>query len=183
MTRQPRFRPEQLTGDRRALYDAITAGPRSQEPQLFRLTDDAGVLRGPFNALLLSPRLGDALQRLGAAVRYGTALTPRVREMAILVVASHWRSAFEQEAHEAIGRSVGLTDAELRAIAGHEEPPLADPFEAACITLTREMVGGDISPQTWDACVPPVDVETVFELSTLVGYYAMLALQMRVFGV
>lgn len=183
MSRQPRFRPEELTGERRAVYDAITTGPRSQGPQLFPLTDADGVLRGPFNALLLSPTLGDAMQRLGAAVRYGTALTPRVREMAILVVAAHWQSAFEQEAHEAIGRSVGLADAELRAIARREEPPLADGYELACITLTRALVDGDIPEATWDACVPPVDPETVFELSTLVGYYAMLALQMRVFRV
>ncbi|HEY0949418.1 MAG TPA: hypothetical protein VGD85_04425, partial [Nocardioides sp.] len=52
---------------------------------------------------LLSPAVGDALQRLGAAVRYRTALPDRAREMAILLVAARWDSAFEREAHEAVG--------------------------------------------------------------------------------
>lgn len=183
MTRQHRFRPEELGGDRKALYDAIAHGPRSTGPQRFALTDADGVLRGPFNAFLLSPGVGDALQRLGAAVRYGTGLTGRVREMAILVVAAHWDSAFEREAHEPIGRAAGLTDEELTPIREGRMPPLADPYERACLTLTRALAAGDVDEETWVACVPPVDRETVFELSTLVGYYATLALQLRVFRV
>ena len=43
----------------------IAAGPRSQGPQLFPLTDDDGALRGPFNAFLLAPALGDPEQLQG----------------------------------------------------------------------------------------------------------------------
>jgi len=183
MTRQHRFRPQELSGDRRALYDAITSGPRSLGPQLVPLTDADGALRGPFNGFLLAPVLGDALQRLGAAVRYGTALPDRVREMAILVVAARWDSPFEREAHEAVGRAVGLTEEEVQALREGRVPPLADPAEAACLTLTRALVAGDVDDGTWASCVPPLSEENVFELSTLVGYYATLALQMRVFRV
>jgi 4-carboxymuconolactone decarboxylase len=183
MTRQHRFLPEELTGDRRVLYDAIASGPRSRGPQLFPLTDAGGALRGPFNGFLLSPVLGDALQRLGAAVRYGSTLSDRVREMAILVVAAREDSAFERESHEAVGRAVGLTEDEIRALREGRIPPLADPEEAAALTLTRALVTGDVDDGVWAACVPPLSEETVFELSTLVGYYATLALQLRVFRV
>jgi 4-carboxymuconolactone decarboxylase len=183
MTRQHRFLPDELTGDSRALYDAIASGPRSQGPQHFALTDADGALRGPFNGFLLSPVLGDALQRVGAAVRYGTALSDRVREMAILVVAARWDSAFEREAHEAVGRAVGLTEAEVRALREGRIPPLDDPVEAASLTLARALVAGDVEDETWASCVPPLSEQTVFELSTLVGYYATLALQMRIFRV
>lgn len=183
MTRQHRFLPGELDGGRRELYDAIVHGPRSRGPRPFPLTDDDGALRGPFNAFLLSPGLGDPLQRLGAAVRYGTTLTDRVREMAVLVVAAHWDSAFERSAHEPIGRAAGLTDEELRELREGRAPRLDDPYERACLTLARALVAGDVDDETWAACVPPVDRETVFELSTLVGYYATLALQLRVFRV
>jgi 4-carboxymuconolactone decarboxylase len=183
MTRQHRLLPAELTGDRRALYDAIVSGPRSRGPQVFPLTDEDGALRGPFNGFLLSPVLGDALQRLGAAVRYGSGLGDRVRELAVLVVAAHWDSAFERESHEAVGRAVGLSDAEVEAVREGRVPPLADPEEAAALTLTRALVAGDVDEETWAACVPPLTQETVFELSTLVGYYATLALQLRVFRV
>jgi 4-carboxymuconolactone decarboxylase len=183
VTRQHRFLPGELSGDRRALYDAITSGPRSRGPQLFPLTDEDGALRGPFNGFLLSPPLGDALQRLGAAVRYGSTLSDRVREMAILVVAAREDSAFEREAHEAVGRAVGLTEDEVATIRAGRVPPLADPVEAASLTLARALVDGDVDDATWAACVPPLTEESVFELSTLVGYYATLALQMRVFRI
>ena len=181
MTRQRRFAPDELTGDRRQLYEAITSGPRSRGPQSFPLTDADGVLRGPFNDFLLAPRLGHALQELGAAVRYATSLSAREREIAILVVAAHWDSAFEREAHEAVGRAAGLTETELADLREGRRPQLDDAREAACLTLTRALVLGDVDDATWAATVPPLDRETVFELTTLVGYYATLALQMRVF--
>lgn len=59
---------------------------------------------------------------------------------------------------------------------------LADPREAAVLRLTRALIAGNVDDETWDACVPPLERKTVFELTTLVGYYSTLALQMRVFG-
>jgi 4-carboxymuconolactone decarboxylase len=181
VTREPRFVPGDLTGPRRALYEAIAHGPRSTGPQLFALTDDDGALRGPFNAFLLSPELGDAVQRLGAAVRYRTGLSDREREIAILMVAARWNSAFERAAHEPIGRASGLTEDEILAVREGRTPELDDPHEAACVAVTGALLDGDIDDATWSACVPPLDPATVFELSTLVGYYSTLALQMRIF--
>ena len=114
--RIPRLEPSALDDDQRSLYDAIAGGRRAQGPQRFRLADSQGRLEGPFNAFLLQPRLGSALQALGSAVRYDTGLDDRCREIAILIVAAHWESEFEWYAHEAVGRSVGLGDAELAAV-------------------------------------------------------------------
>lgn len=183
MTRQHAFTPDELDGERLAVYRSITEGPRAQGPRLFELVSDSGTLLGPFNEFLLSPRLGDALQRLGAAIRYESGLSGRVREMAILVVAAAWDSAFERYAHEAVGRAAGLTEAELAALAEQAPLDLDDPHEAAALRLTRALVAGDVDDETWAACVPPLDRETVFELTALVGYYSTLALQMRVFRV
>jgi 4-carboxymuconolactone decarboxylase len=183
MSREPRLRPDDLDGERRALYEAIAHGPRRTGPQLFALTDGDGALRGPFNAFLLSPVLGDALQRVGAAVRYRTALTDRTREMAILLVAAHHDSAFERAAHEPVGRAAGVGDAEIAALREGRPPAVDDPHERACLTVTRALLHGDVDDATWSACVPPLDEPTVFELTTLVGYYSTLALQMRVFRV
>src|SRR3954452_9985386 len=97
--RIPKLEPAALGDEQRALYDAIAGGRRAQGPQLFRLTDADGRLEGPFNAFLLQPRLGSGLEALGTAVRYETALDDRSREIAILVVAAHWHSDFEQYPH------------------------------------------------------------------------------------
>jgi 4-carboxymuconolactone decarboxylase len=175
--------PEQLTREQAALYAAITGGPRAKGPQHFALTAADGSLLGPFNGFLLSPALGGALQELGAAVRYATALTPRMRELAILIVAAHWRSAFERQAHEAVGRAAGLRDDELAAIHHGTSLELDDDRERTTVELCRALVAGDVDDALWASVRAVLDERTVFELTTLVGYYAALALQLRAFRV
>lgn len=177
------FTKDELTPGQAELYAKILGGPRASGPQHFSLTADNGSLVGPFNALLLSPGLGGAVQELGAAVRYRTRFTDRVREMAILIVAAHWKSAFEAVAHEAVGRAIGLTDEELSTIAGGGIPHLDDPQEQACVRIVHALTRGDIDDELWAATRDIVTQEIMFELVTLVGYYAGLALQMRVFRV
>ena len=183
MSRLTAATPEQLHGDAAALYAAITGGPRAQGPQHFALTGPDGSLNGPFNAFLLSPPLGTALQEVGAAVRYRTGLSARVRELAILVVAAHWNSAFEQHAHEAVGRAAGLHDDELVAIRERRPVSLADPAEAAAVAFCRALLDGDVDDAGWASARAHLSETTLFELTTLVGYYATLALQLRVFRV
>ena len=93
--RVPRLRPEQLTDEQRRLYEELLNGPRGQGPQYFELTDADGVLTGPFNAMLASPRVGTVLQRLGVALRYHTDLPDQISELVILVVAAYLGSDFE----------------------------------------------------------------------------------------
>lgn len=181
MTRLEPIRPEEQDEQQRALHASITGGPRANGPQHFALTTPDGALRGPFNAFLLSPGLGGALERLGSAVRYETSLSDRTRELAILAVAAHWSSAFEWEAHEAVGRAAGVTDAELDALRRGEVPSLGDQEEQASAELVRCLLTGDVSDEEWRRWAEPLGEAVVFELCTLVGYYATLALQMRVF--
>jgi 4-carboxymuconolactone decarboxylase len=193
--RIPKLEPAALDDDQRSLYDAIAGGRRAQGPQLFRLADAQGRLEGPFNAFLLQPRLGSALQALGSSVRYDTGLDDRCREIAILVVAAHWRSDFEWYAHEAVARSAGLTDPELAAVrdAGLCDPELAALPDGHPALAGREAVvartvaalaaRGDLDDAQYREAVSQIGTAGVFELLTLVGYYATLALQLRVFRV
>jgi 4-carboxymuconolactone decarboxylase len=187
--RLPKLEPAALDDDQRSLYAQIAGGRRAQGPQLFRLADAEGRLEGPFNAFLLQPRLGSALQALGASVRYDTELDDRCREIAILVVAAHWRSDFEQYAHETVARSVGLTDPDLAAIRdGNYAEPDSHPFvarrEAVVARTAAALVArGDLDDAEYREAVGHLGAAGVFELLTLVGYYATLALQLRVFRV
>jgi hypothetical protein len=64
------------------------------------ITDSDGRLLGPFAVMLLSPEVGNAVQQVGAKIRFSTTLTGRERELAILSVAGVLRSDFERLAHE-----------------------------------------------------------------------------------
>ena len=82
---------DQLDPEQLELYQRILGGPRASGPQHFALTDESGALVGPFGIMLHAPALGRPLQDLGAAIRYQTGLSARVREIAILSVAARDR--------------------------------------------------------------------------------------------
>lgn len=175
MARLRRTPPHELAPEARELYDRITEGPRGRF-----MVDGEGGLTGPFNAMLLSPPVGDPLQALGAAIRYRSVLTDRARELAILVVAGHHDSAFERAAHEPIARELGFTEDQLGALRGDGPPALSDPYEAAVLAVARALVTkGDLDDGEYAA----LGERELFELTTLVGYYTTLALQLRVFRV
>jgi 4-carboxymuconolactone decarboxylase len=175
---------DEMTAEQVDLYREILAGPRGPGPRAVQLSSGAGGLAGPFNAMLYAPTVGHALQELGAAIRFGTKLTPRIREMAILVVAQSWDSGYEQASHELIGRDAGLTEPELDALREGEDPKFADQQESAAYSAVRALTGpGDLADEEYAAAIAALGEEGLVELSTLVGYYATLALQLRIFRV
>lgn len=183
MTRLPKLPPHDLTGDQRAVYDSIAGGRRAQGPQRFRLTDDDGALEGPFNAFLLQPRVGHALQALGAAIRYETQLSDRHREIAILVVAAQQESAFEWHAHEGQGRDAGLTDEELAGLKASRFDALAGTDRTVAETAYALVERGDLDDAGYARALDVLGEPGLFEVLTLVGYYRALAVQLRVFRV
>lgn len=177
--RLPWPRPDELDEPRRRVYDAIAGGPRASGP--FRLIDDEGRLEGPFNAMLVSPGVGMALQDLGAAVRYRTALTDRAREIAILALAAVRRSDFEWYAHERVGRHAGLTDDELASLIRSEEPAgLTDDERVVLCTTVALATRGDLDDEEFEQAVATLDRPGLAELVVLVGYYDLLALSLQV---
>jgi len=175
---------DEMTADQVDLYREILAGPRGQGPRAVQLSSGAGGLAGPFNAMLYAPAVGHALQGLGAAIRFGTKLTPRIREMAILVVAQAADSGYERASHELIGRDAGLTEPELDALREGANPKFADEQESVAYSAVRALTGpGDLDDEEYAAAVAALGAEGLVELSTLVGYSATLALQLRIFRV
>ena len=176
---------DEMTTEQVDLYREILGGPRGQGPRAVLLSSGAGGLAGPFNAMLYAPPVGHALQELGAAIRFRTELAPRTREMAILVVAQAWDSGYEQASHEPIGREAGLTEPEMEALRAGTDPGFADKQEQVAYSVVRALTGpgADLDDQEYDTAVAVLGEQALVELSTLVGYYATLALQLRIFRV
>lgn len=184
MSRIPRPAPAELDAEQRRLYEAITSGTRAGGPGAADLTDEHGRLAGPFNAMLLNPPIGDALQRLGAAVRYRGRLTDRSRETAILAVAAHWECAFEWRTHAPIAARLGLSRSQLDALRGGDDVDFEDAEESVVLRTTRHLLRDrDLDDDRYWETAGILGADRLFELTTLVGYYSTLALQMRVFAV
>lgn len=175
--------PSELDRTQRALYDAIAGGPRAAQSSSPAVVGVDGHLEGPFNAFLLQPSVGQPLQELGAALRYGSSMPDRWREVAILIVASHHDAEVERYFHEPVARSLGLTEEQLDGIRDGRLDVL-DGEEALIARATTELVEqGDLSDEVFAELCTLVGEELVFGLTTVVGYYALLALQLRVFAV
>jgi 4-carboxymuconolactone decarboxylase len=172
------LRPDELDPDQRAVYDALADPPGRVG------LDPDGSLQGPFDAMLRAPRSGAALQTVGAALRYRSVLPERTRELATLQVAAHHRSDFEWYAHAPIAAAAGLPAALLEAVrtGGSVEPD--DPAERiAAVVVAQLLTTGDVDDGAWASAVEHLGEAGAVELTTLVGYYALLAMQMRVLRV
>ncbi len=121
-----------------------------------------------------------AVQEVGASLRYRGILPGRLRELAILVTAAQWRQPVEWAIHAPIARETGLSKEAISAIAAGKRPEAMAGDEAAvydfCLEAHRDR---HVSDETWGRAIEFFGEAGTVELATLCGYYAMLALVMN----
>ena len=179
--RLPWLRPAELDEAQKRLYEQIVGGPRSLDAQVSALVDTEGRLHGPFNAFLIDPDIGEAVQNLGSAIRYRSVLRPRAREIATLTVASAVESNFEWHAHTRLGRAAGLTDAETAAIFEGRESETFDADERQIWNVTRNLVHNrDLDDQLFAEVHNTLGDVILMELIVLVGFYELIARSLEV---
>jgi 4-carboxymuconolactone decarboxylase len=165
-----------LTEDQRSLYETIRQSRRASDPRPFPITDADGELVGPFKQLLLSPLIGAALERLGAELRSPSALAPRGREIAILLIAAHEKSDYEWRIHAHRAQLLGVGQEVLDQLAVADTTALTDELESAIGDLTLHLLrGGRIDAPLLAQFEGELGRVAVFELVVLVGYYRLLA--------
>lgn len=148
------------------------------------VVNDTGALVGPFNAWVHAPGVGARLSELGAALRFETSLDRRLLELAIIVVAAHWKAEFEWWAHAGMAREHGVDDAIVAAIERGETPSFEAGDEAVVYTFARQLVvGGGVDDATFASAVELLDPQGVVELVSLCGYYTVVSFTLNVFAV
>ena len=174
----------ELTAEQDALYHALIGGLLGGTRSAAVITDDSGYVQGPFTVMLHHPTVGHPVQDLGAVLRFRGSLSDRARELVVLVVAAHWQSDFEWWAHERIGRNVGLTDAEIDALRTGAPLTVDDAVDQAAFDAARALVlRADLDDTEYARVRAVLGDEQLVEVTAIVGYYALLALQMRVFRI
>jgi 4-carboxymuconolactone decarboxylase len=173
--------PADLDAERAALHARIATGPRRSQARV-PLVDDRERLLGPFGPMLFSPRIGDAVQQVGAALRFDDDLPPRLREIAVLAVAVHHGSAFEWASHEGLGRETGLSGGQLQALLDGVVPDGLDDAERTGLDVVRTVLGTrDLDDDRYTTALEVLGRDTLAALVWLTGYYAMLANALAVF--
>ena len=138
--RLPLLTPEQLNPTQKQLYDRMEQEqvPWANKAGFQTETPDKKLL-GPFNGLLYAPEVGQTYLDYFAAEKKNTTLSERVHEIVILTVGAAWNSAYELYAHTAVGKSVGLPDAVVKAVAAGQTPEGLSEPEAAAQEFTRQL--------------------------------------------
>ena len=175
--------PDEMSAQQQALYRLFATGRRAQPGNAFSLVDEAGRLQGPPAAWVLVPPVGHALEQLGGAMRYELTLPARAREIAILLVAHHHKSPFELHAHTRAGAAAGLSPEDLDALAAGQPPALTTEEERVTYAVTTAILAaGTLDDAEYALAAGVLGTAGLFELTTLIGYYTMLAIQLSVFG-
>ena len=175
MSRLPVLTPDQLNPEQKRVYDNISGDVRRQQTRRFRMVNDDGTLSGPFNALLYAPEVGDAVQRLGAALRFGSSLPGHLRELAILMVARRWRANYEWYAHAPIAAREELGEAVIEAVKAGKTPDAGADVQTV-YRFVRELVETRrVCDETYHETRALIGDQGLVELISLVGYYSLLA--------
>ncbi|MDR6376365.1 carboxymuconolactone decarboxylase family protein [Paraburkholderia caledonica] len=168
--RLPPFDVGAATPEQKAVLDEILSGPR-------------GNLNGPFLGWIHSPELAQHAQRLGAFCRYRTGLPLRLSELAILVTAARWHAQAEWYIHYPIALEAGVDEADAEAIRAGRRPDFANPDDALIHDFASELYDTRrVSDATYAKAVERFGHAVVINLVGLLGYYALVAMTLNVFG-
>jgi 4-carboxymuconolactone decarboxylase len=171
MKRLPEITPEAMDPDQRKFYESVISGPR-------------GKFGGPFPALLHSPLLGNQVQTLGEMLRFHSSLDAGHREMAILVVARHWQSQVEWNAHVVIALDLGVSADTIRQIRDWPNEIDAEPAEQAVYRFARELLTDKkLSPQSYQNMLQFAEMKELVDLIVLLGYFDLLSMLLNTFEV
>jgi 4-carboxymuconolactone decarboxylase len=171
MARIPDIDESRLDPEQSKIYAQVASGPR-------------GTVVGPLRVWLRNAGLADKAQALGAYCRYGTSLTPRLSELAILVVGAHWQSGFEWAVHAPIAVKAGIGDDIVEAIRTGNSPEIADAEERAVFSVASELVQNKVvSETTYREAERILGLTRLIDLIGVLGYYTLISMTINVFEI
>lgn len=161
--------PETMNPAQKEVYEQIVSGPRR-------------TLVGPLRAALHNPVLADRWQRLGQVLRFETSIPTRLNELAIIVTARRWNSDLEWAIHAKDADAAGLDPKIVDAIRRCDVPDFEGDTDAQKVyEYSQQLVQfGDVGNDVYDAIVALWGEVGVVELTSVIGYYSMVAMTLNV---
>ena len=171
MARAPEISLDHLNQKQKKVYSQISSGPR-------------GGVRGPFIPLLSSPELADKVQKLGQFVRYECSIPWKLREIAILITAHHWKAQYEWYAHNSEALKAGVSKGIIEAIRIGIKPDFEEEDEAEIYNFCMELYGTkQIKEKTFKKVLDRHGQEGVTDLAGLLGHYNLIAITLNIFDI
>jgi 4-carboxymuconolactone decarboxylase len=128
------------------------------------------------SVLKYSPEMSRRAIPLFNYVRNESSLPQKVRELAMLITARAKDCPYIWNAHVALGRQAGLSSALIDALRDRKPLPPMTAEESAVVRLGMEFFQTNrVSQETFDLALAQFGPQGLVELTTLMGFYAMLA--------
>jgi len=163
MARIPAITREAVPEELRAIFDEVTSEPN-------------GVGTGPMSVLKNSPELARRSRPLFNYVRNESTVPQKLRELAMLLTARAMDCPYIWHAHLGLGHESGLSGALLNALRDRQTLPAVPTEEAAVIDYATELFQSHrVVPATFQAVLELLGSQGLVELTTLIGFYTMLA--------
>lgn len=124
----------------------------------------------------------EARRAYGAALRDGSGLTERERELVIMTVAGHVRSRYIWHQHARFATGSIVSTEEVRALAGGGDDAF-DEDEAALIRYVRRFADGEVDDDAHGEVAAHYDANEVVGIGMIAMGYVGLALGADAFGV
>jgi 4-carboxymuconolactone decarboxylase len=169
MSRLPDTSRESLDAEQQIVADLITNGPH-------------GKVMGPYPAWLQSPELAKRARALSEYLRFQSAPSKRLAELAILITGRYWKAEFEFYAHAELARKAGLEEHIIEALAAGRRPEFTQTEDVVVYELCTEMLDSRrISDATYKRGLETFGMQTLVELVAIMGYYCMVSITLNAF--
>ncbi len=162
MTRVPYATREGMDAAGQAVWDEIE-------------TSRGGVARN-YAALLNNPQAAGALAGLGGYARYETALSARIKALAVLTAAREACGHYVWTVNQSAAKQAGLSDGIIAAIHEYRAPAGFDDDDATVVQFVLELLRQHrISDATFEAMRGLVGNDGAVDVLVVSGYYHTLA--------
>jgi len=163
MVRLTQISRDQVAEQHKAAFDEVAATP-------------GGIGSGPTSVFKNSPELAKRAMHLSDYLRKESSLSKKVQELAMLTAARSMDCQYIWNAHAASGRREGLSDALVDALRDKKPLPELAADEAAVLNMGMEFFQTHkVSQANFQAALDQFGRQGFAELTTLMGYYAMLS--------
>jgi len=183
--RLPLLPPAGLDADQHQLYTQLTSKMVAWANKSgFQAATPTGVLIGPFNPMLRSPLISQAVMAMNAAEGAHTALSERVRQVVILTVGAVWQAAYELYAHTAVARQAGFDEATIRALVAGQQPGSLSAEEGVAYEFTHRLsTAHQIDAALYGQALATFGEKGVVDMIYLAGQYMIISGLLNTFAV
>jgi len=160
-----------MSPEEKSAYDEAAAGLRGHAP-------------APMAAWLRNPELARRAQKLGEYIRFQIDLSPRLRELAVLVIARHWSAHHEWRIHKEKAIEQGLSPHIITAITARRRPRFEDDPERVVYDIAMSIVDTRTLPDAlYREGVAALGEPGVVELVSVLGYYTFVSMTLLAFEI